>query len=300
MSKIEFHEITLDDKAWMDARFQEDDRNACEYTFANNFVWRKVYHVEVAEKYGCAVIRFEEEGVVMYSYPIGAGDRRKVIDELIEICREEERPLIMSPLSEADREQMLTWYPEQFLIQGDRNDYDYIYSREKLATLAGKKMHGKRNHIARFMDDDDWEYEKLNSENLHECIDMNNNWIQKKYDDDAWSQEVQDEYDVVKGALIDYKRLGLVGGVLKKYGEVVAFEIGEPLNDDTFVVHFEKAYADVQGAYPMINKQFVLHECQGYKYVNREEDDGEEGLRKAKLSYHPDILLEKYNAYKIG
>ena len=80
MSKIEFHEITLDDKAWMDARFQEDDRNACEYTFANNFVWRKVYHVEVAEKYGCAIIRFEEEGVVMYSYPIGAGDRRKVIE----------------------------------------------------------------------------------------------------------------------------------------------------------------------------------------------------------------------------
>lgn len=71
MSKIEFHEITLDDKSWMDARFQEDDRNACEYTFANNFVWRKVYHVEVAEKYGCAIIRFEEEGVVMYSYPIG-------------------------------------------------------------------------------------------------------------------------------------------------------------------------------------------------------------------------------------
>ena len=70
MSKIEFHEITLDDKSWMDARFQEDDRNACEYTFANNFVWRKVYHVEVAEKYGCANIRFEEEGVVMYSYPI--------------------------------------------------------------------------------------------------------------------------------------------------------------------------------------------------------------------------------------
>lgn len=86
MSKIEFHEITLDDKTWMDARFQEDDRNACEYTFANNFVWRKVYHVEVAEKYGCAIIRFEEEGVVMYSYPIGAGDRRKVIDELRTIC----------------------------------------------------------------------------------------------------------------------------------------------------------------------------------------------------------------------
>ena len=99
MSKIEFHEITLDDKAWMDARFQEDDRNACEYTFANNFVWRKVYHVEVAEKYGCAVIRFEEEGVVMYSYPIGAGDRRKVIDELrTKSAEEEERPLDHEPI----------------------------------------------------------------------------------------------------------------------------------------------------------------------------------------------------------
>ena len=178
--------------------------------------------------------------------------------------------------------------------------FDYIYETENLTNLSGKKFHGKRNHIARFMDDDDWEYETLSSENVQECIDMNNNWIQKKYDEDAWSQEVQDEYDVVKNALIDYKRLGLVGGVLRKYGEVVAFELGEPLCDDTFVVHFEKAYADVQGAYPMINKQFVQHECQDYKYVNREEDDGEEGLRKAKLSYHPDILLEKYNAYKIG
>lgn len=122
----------------------------------------------------------------------------------------------------------------------------------------------------------------------------------KKYDEDAWSQEVQDEYDVVKSALIDYKRLGLVGGVLRKYGDVVAFELGEPLCDDTFVVHFEKAYADVQGAYPMINKQFVQHECQDYKYVNREEDDGEEGLRKAKLSYHPDILLENTTHIKSG
>lgn len=198
MSKIEFHEITLDDKTWMDARFQEDDRNACEYTFANNFVWRKVYHVEVAEKYGCAIIRFEEEGVVMYSYPIGAGDRRKVIDELRAICEEEKRPLIMSPLSEADREQMLTWYPEQFLIQGDRNDYDYIYSREKLATLAGKKMHGKRNHIARFQDEDDWCYEELNDSNIEECRNMTYTWIKMRAE--KWNEEMELEMSVLHEA----------------------------------------------------------------------------------------------------
>ena len=294
MSKIEFHEITLDDKTWMDARFQEDDRNACEYTFANNFVWRKVYHVEVAEKYGCAIIRFEEEGVVMYSYPIGAGDRKKVIDELIEICREEERPLIMSPLSEADREQMLTWYPEQFLIQGDRNDYDYIYSREKLATLAGKKMHGKRNHIARFQDEDDWCYEELNDSNIEECRNMTYTWIKMRAE--KWNEEMELEMSVLHEAFDHRKELGLVGGIIRKAGQIVAFSIGEPLNSDTYVVHFEKAFPDMQGAYPMINQQFVLHVCEDYTYVNREEDTGDPGLRKAKMSYYPEILLKKYVA----
>ena len=294
MSKIEFHEITLDDKAWMDARFQEDDRNACEYTFANNFVWRKVYHVEVAEKYGCAVIRFKEEGVVMYSYPIGAGDRRKVIDELRTICEEEKRPLIMSPLSEADREQMLTWYPEQFLIQGDRNDYDYIYSREKLATLAGKKMHGKRNHIARFQDEDDWCYEELNDSNIEECRNMTYTWIKMRAE--KWNEEMELEMSVLHEAFDHRKELGLVGGIIRKAGQIVAFSIGEPLNSDTYVVHFEKAFPDMQGAYPMINQQFVLHACEDYTYVNREEDTGDPGLRKAKMSYYPEILLKKYVA----
>ena len=294
MSKIEFHEITLDDKAWMDARFQEDDRNACEYTFANNFVWRKVYHVEVAEKYGCAVIRFEEEGVVMYSYPIGAGDRRKVIDELCTICEEEKRPLIMSPLSEADREQMFTWYPEQFLIQGDRNDYDYIYSREKLATLAGKKMHGKRNHIARFQDEDDWCYEELNDSNIEECRNMTYTWIKMRAA--KWNEEMELEMSVLHEAFDHRKELGLVGGIIRKAGQIVAFSIGEPLNSDTYVVHFEKAFPDMQGAYPMINQQFVLHVCEDYTYVNREEDTGDPGLRKAKMSYYPEILLKKYVA----
>ena len=294
MSKIEFHEITLDDKSWMDARFQEDDRNACEYTFANNFVWRKVYHVEVAEKYGCAIIRFEEEGVVMYSYPIGAGDRRKVIDELRTICEEEKRPLIMSPLSEADREQMLTWYPEQFLIQGDRNDYDYIYSREKLATLAGKKMHGKRNHIARFQDEDDWCYEELNDSNIEECRNMTYTWIKMRAE--KWNEEMELEMSVLHEAFDHRKELGLVGGIIRKAGQIVAFSIGEPLNSDTYVVHFEKAFPDMQGAYPMINQQFVLHACENYTYVNREEDTGDPGLRKAKMSYYPEILLKKYVA----
>ena len=230
----------------------------------------------------------------MYSYPIGAGDRRKVIDELRTICEEEKRPLIMSPLSEADREQMLTWYPEQFLIQGDRNDYDYIYSREKLATLAGKKMHGKRNHIARFQDEDDWCYEELNDSNIEECRNMTYTWIKMRAE--KWNEEMELEMSVLHEAFDHRKELGLVGGIIRKAGQIVAFSIGEPLNSDTYVVHFEKAFPDMQGAYPMINQQFVLHVCEDYTYVNREEDTGDPGLRKAKMSYYPEILLKKYVA----
>ena len=114
MSKIEFHEITLDDKhGWM-----PDFRKMTEMHASTRLPiilsGGKYIMLKLQKNSGCAIIRFEEEGVVMYSYPIGAGDRRKVIDELRTICEEEKRPLIMSPLSEADREQMLTWYSEQF------------------------------------------------------------------------------------------------------------------------------------------------------------------------------------------
>jgi len=99
---------------------------------------------------------------------------------------------------------------------------------------------------------------------------------------------------VLEVAFSNFTKLGLTGGVLYKENKIVAFTIGEALNEDTFVVHFEKAFPDLQGAYPMINQQFVLHEAQDFQYVNREEDTGDLGLRKAKLSYYPDLLLKKY------
>ena len=109
-------------------------------------------------------------------------------------------------------------------------------------------------------------------------------------DDD---EEKNAEMCVTLNSLRLLEELELTGGVLRVNGEVIAFTIGEPVSDDTFVVHIEKAYADIQGAYPMINQQFVQHECMNYKYINREEDTGAEGLRKAKLSYRPAFLVEK-------
>lgn len=294
IKELEFHQITLSDKAWMDALFAQDNRNACEYTFANNFIWRNVYQVEVARTDGCGVIRFFEDGQYKYSYPIGAGDKKAVIEKLLFLCHKENQSLMMSPLSQEDRKELSEWYPGRFFLWADRDDSDYIYSREKLATLAGKKLHGKRNHIARFKDGDDWSYEPMTADNLEECRTMTYTWIRMR--SEKWNGEMEQEIAVLHEAFDHREELGLVGGVLRKSGEIVAFTMGEPLNSDTFVVHFEKAFPEMQGAYPMINQQFVLHACGDFTYINREEDTGDPGLRRAKLSYYPEILLKKYAA----
>ncbi|MGN0142774.1 MAG: GNAT family N-acetyltransferase [Roseburia sp.] len=292
--KLNFHQITLEDKKWMDDRFAEEGQNACEYSFANNYLWRKVFQVEVAQLYGCALIRFREGDKLCYAWPIGAGDKKTAVDELLSFSHQNKTQLTLVALLEENRRRLTEWFPRQFLIRSNRAAYDYIYSREKLATLAGKKLHGKRNHIARFREEGDWSYEPMTPDNLEACRSMTDTWMRMRKE--KWNADMEEEVLVLCEAFDHMWELGLTGGVLRREGEVVAFCIGEPLNRETFVVHFEKAFPDMQGAYPMINQQFVLHACQEYTFVNREDDAGNPGLRRAKLSYYPEILLKKYTA----
>lgn len=289
---IEFHAITLADKSWMNLKFSEEGKRFCEYSFANNFLWRKLYQTEVASLQGCLIIRVQRSGRSVYSYPIGQGDKRAALEALLQ----REESLQLMPLGEEERRQLLDWFPGQFLVEGKRDMYDYIYDREKLVTLQGKKLHGKRNHIARFKDYADWGYEEMTEQNAEECRRMSYRWLELRAE--KWSEEMEDELGVVHDTFDYLQQLELQGGLIRQEGEIVAFAIGEPLTNDTFVIHFEKAYPTRQGAYPMINQQFALHACEGYKYINREEDTGDPGLRKAKLSYYPEILLKKYTAAK--
>lgn len=289
-----FHSISLTDKEWMMKKLKEDEFVACEYTFANNFIWSEVYEVEVGQVFGCGIIRYKEQGTFHYSFPFGNGEKKKTIEWLCNLCMEKEEKLFMYPVLEEERKQLTEWFPGEFYFDSDRGDFDYIYTVEKLSTLRGKKLHGKRNHIARFKDEEDWSYEPLRKENIDECRTMAKLWVEQR--EDKWNSEMEQEQKVLEKALSYYEKLELVGGVLRKKGEIVAFTMGEPLTSDTIVVHFEKAFPEVQGAYPMINQQFVLNEAQNFSYVNREEDTGDMSLRKAKMSYYPDILLKKYYA----
>ena len=291
---MEFRKITLEDKNWIEEKLREDDRRGCEYTFCNNYIWRDIYQVEVACVCDCLVVKYEAEGEECFAFPIGAGDKAQAVRLLSEEARENGRLLFFDSMLEEDKALLEREFPGQFIIHEERDGFDYLYTTEKLSTLAGKKLHGKRNHINRFLENQNWSYEPMTEANKEECLAMDKKWCDMQAE--KWDQGMLEEQRAVRESIEHFSELGFVGGVLRVDGAVVAFTIGEPLNSDTFVVHIEKAFADIQGAYPMINQQFVLHECQGFSYVNREDDTGEEGLRKAKLSYYPDILLKKYSA----
>lgn len=300
MTKINFREITIEDKDWIKARLAEDNDNSCERSFTTIFFYRRLYKAQMADILGCCVLRCiyktmrENVPYWTYYFPIGAGDKQGALKIMLELCQQEGIPLHLEPITVKERELLLEWFPGRFLIESNRNCYDYIYSREKLAGLRGKKMQKKRNHIARFKDDPDWSYEPITKENLAETRFMAHNWICSR--EEKWNEDMEDEFSVLEDAFANYDALGLRGGILRQHGDIVAFTMGDPLNSDTFLVHFEKAFPEVQGAYPMINQQFVQQATEGFEYINREDDTGDLGLRKAKLSYYPEILLKKYVA----
>lgn len=291
---IDFKKVELSDKKWVDECFRASDYQGCEYVFTSTYIWKDIYHSRIADVEGMFCIKAGSEGKYRYNFPAGSGNTKHVIELLMENAEECGHPFVLRGITKDQIAQLEAWFPGKFKFELVRDESDYIYTVEKLSTLAGKKLHGKRNHIHRFKDSGNWEYQDVNCNNIEECMKMNQEWLEKYATPE--DESLLEEAEAVKCALNNFTALGLKGGLLKRDDKVVAYTLAEPLNSNTYVIHIEKAFHEIQGAYPMINQQFVLHNCQDYEYVNREEDTGDEGLRKAKLSYYPDILLDKYTA----
>jgi len=290
---LTFKKIELSDRKWIEERLEQSDYRSCEYSFVNNFIWSEANHIEFTDINGYYCMKSMWEGREVYTFPAGAGDIRPVVEELMQDAKERGINFHLRGMVEEAVKKMEAAFPGEFDYIPHRDECDYIYTTEKLRTLSGKKLHGKRNHIARFKDNPDWQYETITKDNIGECFKMNQEWC--KIYSCSEDPSLNHELCAVKAAFDHFFELGLAGGLLRREGKVIAYSMGEALNSDTFVVHIEKAFADIQGAYPMMNQQFVLNNCLDFKYVNREEDLGEEGLRKAKLSYYPEFLLEKYS-----
>ena len=294
MIEINFKRPQLEDKELISHYFNHHTSRSCERTFVNVYLWAKHYGVEFAVVENALVFKSEREGGLSFAYLAGEPeDVKKALEVLMEYSRERGVLFSLYNVTPDNFAQLAEWYPDRFQIEYSEADADYVYESEKLATLSGKKLHGKRNHINKFknMYGDRWSYEPITRDNVEECFQMALKWRnQNGCEDDP---DKNSEMCVTLNSLRLFEELELTGGLLRVDGNIIAFTIGEPVCSDTFVVHIEKAFADIQGACPMINQQFVEHACKDYKYVNREEDTGSEGLRKAKLSYRPVFMVEK-------
>lgn len=294
MEEYNFKRAELEDKEVISDYFNQYPSRSCERTFVNILLWSRHYPVKWAIVGNTLVFKSENEEQLSFAFPVGKDeDVKNVIPVLTTYCEDRGYPFSMYNVTPDNFEKLEKWFPEKYSIEYDRDLADYVYESEKLATLSGKKLHSKRNHINKFkiMFEDRWSYETMTKDNLEECFQMALKWR----NDNGCEEDIEKnaEMCVTLNSLRLFEELELKGGLLRVEGNIVAFTLGEPVSADTFVVHIEKAFADIQGAYPMINQQFVEHECMGYPYINREEDTGAEGLRKAKLSYRPVFLVEK-------
>lgn len=296
--EVSFKKVELEDKGLIDHYLSMRRYRSCEHSFANIYLWNRFYPTEFAVVEDTLIFRGFHDGKMSITVPSGEPEQiKKAMEVMFAYFQEQGHKFHMHLVQEWEFELLEQWYPGRFSVEYERDSADYVYETEKLTTLAGKKLHGKRNHINNFKKNfPDWSYERITEENREECFQMALKW--REDHECEYDEEKRSEMCVALNALRLLDELGLIGGLLRIDGTVVAFTIGEPLGQDMFVVHIEKAFADIQGAYPMINQQFVEHEAQNYKYVNREEDTGSEGLRKAKLSYQPAFLLQKGSLYE--
>ena len=294
---MDFKPVRAEDKETINKYLKHVRSRSCDMSFAAIYLWRGFYNLEYAECEDMIVFRSNEEET-SFSLPLGAGDPKKALDRVLEYCREEGIPPVFHSISREMEQYLNEQYPGQFRVEFDRDIADYIYETQALIELKGRKYHGKKNHINKFSKMYDWSYEAITPENTQECLDMLKKW--KAQNCATEYLEKHAEICVSEASLREREFLGLTGGLLRVDGQVVAFTVGEQIHPDTFCVHIEKAFADIQGAYSMINQQFLIHEAADCKYVNREDDVGDPGLRKAKLSYHPAFLEEKGVAFYIG
>lgn len=288
---LEFKTPTLNDYEKFAPFFFDEGEFSCEMNFISIYIWRAIYENKfyLDDKTLFFKSLSDDEG---YVFSLPYGDLEYGMNLIFDYCRE----MGIKPNIWTSKGKRLTEFLEKYdcyELVPERDNFDYIYKREDLANLSGKKYHSKRNHISAFSKKYNWTYEPLDDTNKEEFLAFSEKWYYDRADvfDEGLAAEQKALGEILSSNVgIDYK-----GAIIRIDGKIVAVTMGSPINSKVFDIHFEKADADYLTAYSLINKEFAARELAGYEYINREDDLGIEGLRRAKLSYKPEILLEKYS-----
>ena len=294
---VQFKTVTLRDKGWVDEIVMSENSPSADYNFGNIYIWDKHYRQLVCRFGGRMLTKLRYDGKPAFVFPIGTGPLRPAIEALREFAAFKGYPFCLRGITEKHRLLLEEEYPDCFEYSEDTSCADYIYRADKLSTYSGKALHGKKNHCNRFEAENDWDFVPLTRERIPGCLDMLDVWSEENAQ--RLDKSIAYEHDAIIRAFAAYEQLGLEGGVLRVSGKIVGFTLGELACPDTFDVHFEKAEASINGAYPMVCRELtkmLLAKYPQLVYINREDDMGLAPLRQSKLSYKPEYLLKKYTA----
>lgn len=292
---IEFHQPTITDRAWIQPILYAANQPGADYTFNNMYFWSE-YYGGVGLAAGFLTQHNRYRGKNVYIYPVGQGDVQAALDAIFHDAHTRGGGLRFRGVTDETRRQLEALYPGEFHFEPYRAAFDYIYDIEVLCELRGKKLQAKRNHCNRFAaEHPDWYTKPLTEQQIPQCLQFLDGW----YEDHEMTAPLRVERAAVTRALHSYHKLEMDGLLLFDGERLVGFSMGARMNESYYDVNFEKALAEVDGAYAVINREFSRMIAKRYpdvKFLNREDDMGLEGLRRAKESYQPTVLLEKYNA----
>jgi len=276
-------------------RYLTDDLpQISELTFTNLFIWKHRYHPVWAERDDCLLIILHTEKMMPFGLqPVGKGDKKKGLDTLCSELRNMSPEVRICRVSEDFINRYLDH--DYYIYQPDRANSDYVYSSRDLIELSGRRFHRKKNHLNNFIKNYQFEYLELDTELIEHVLDMQEEWCRIK--DCVQSPDLLSEDYAVRTALTYCEELDYKGAALRIDSKIEAFALGEQLNADSAVIHIEKANPDIPGLYSAINQLFSSNAWSHLEYINREQDLGIEGLRKAKESYYPDHMVNKYTIF---
>lgn len=289
----QFRPIRLEDRNAIQDILWKYQPETSTWTFTNLFIWRLHYGLQWSIYRDCLLVLCSANTNSVYALqPVGSSSRLEVTRTLLQHLQDKKRE-IEPCIERADRRLVAEVKgAKDLLIEPTREHFDYVYRSEDLIKLAGRRYHSKRNHINKFLRSYSFAYAPLNQEHVSACLELTETWCQMHRCEEDLS--LLGEWQAVRQALLQFRTLRVQGGVILIGGKVQAFALGELLNDETAVVHVEKANPEIPELYALINQQFCEKSWRKVPYVNREQDIGEPGLRKAKLSYHPDHLAETF------
>lgn len=286
-----------EDEDWINSCIAVSGTMASDASFANIYLLRNKYSTKISRYKDFIIRKYSGKGARCgYTFPLGKGDVAKALAEIEKDAKECGERLQFAFVTEEQKEVLENAMPTRFCYSSDAGDSDYIYLRSELASLSGKAFHKKKNHFSKFVRTyPDYKYYEIGACNIYDAQKVADAWYYEHLQDEDASQLA--EYKAIKEALENFEELGLIGGIIYVNDSPCAMTIASKINENTVDVHFEKAVGEyaLNGGYAAINKLFS-EKLDGVTWLNREEDIGIEGLRKAKLSYRPKIMLKKYSA----